>query len=124
MADTMDTAKRHWQDICNFLLGVWLIFSPWIFGFTHVKYAAGNSYILGAIIGVAAASVLVAFHEWEEWVNMVLGLWLIVSPWILKFGTATVAAAAGLLALVGLGASLVPARKASSVDPLQALRAE
>lgn len=37
---------------------------------------------------------------------------------------ATVAAAAGLLALVGLGASFVPARKASSVDPLEALRAE
>jgi predicted permease len=37
---------------------------------------------------------------------------------------ATFAAAAGLLALVGLGASFVPARKASSVDPLEALRAE
>ena len=23
--------------------------------------------------------------QWEDWVNLVLGIWLCVSPWVLKF---------------------------------------
>ena len=32
-----------------------------------------------------AAAALSVFAEWEEWVNLVLGLWLIVAPWALGF---------------------------------------
>jgi len=27
----------------------------------------------------------VAFNAWAEWVNMTLGIWLLVSPWVLGF---------------------------------------
>jgi ABC-type lipoprotein release transport system permease subunit len=37
---------------------------------------------------------------------------------------ATVLLVAGLLAVSGLVAALVPARRAASIDPMQALRAE
>ncbi len=92
MDKLMETAKRQWQDVANVLLGIWLIASPWIIGFTEVQYTLWNAYILGAIIAVAAASALVAFHEWEEWVSMLFGAWLIVSPWGLEFATLSYAA--------------------------------
>jgi hypothetical protein len=28
---------------------------------------------------------LVAFRDWEEWINRILGLWIALSPWILGF---------------------------------------
>ena len=40
-----------------------------------------------ARLGFAAA--LVAFHKWEEWVNVVLAVWLIASPFALEFASHT-----------------------------------
>ncbi len=92
MDTLLQTAKRQWQDTANLLLGVWLIASPWALGFTDIPYALWNAYGLGAIVAVAAAAALLAFHEWEEWVSMVLGVWLVISPWILGFAATAFAA--------------------------------
>lgn len=84
------TLKTQWRDSANLLLGIWLIVSPWVLGFTDVTYAVWNAYALGVIIVVAALAALFAFHEWEEWVSMAFGAWLVVSPWVLAFaGTLT-----------------------------------
>ena len=85
MRKVTETLSHRWQDVVNLIAGVWLIAAPWLLGFTQDGTAAWNAYVLGAIIAVAAAAALVAFHEWEEWVSALLGLWLIVSPWILGF---------------------------------------
>ena len=34
---------------------------------------------------VLALAAIFKFQEWEEWVNGAIGLWLIVSPWLLGF---------------------------------------
>lgn len=47
--------------------------------------------MVGAGIAILAAAALIAFQPWEEWVNLVLGAWLLISPWFLGFSTATVA---------------------------------
>ena len=44
-----------------------------------------DARIVGIVVAVAAIATLVAFHKWEEWVNALLGLWLIVSPYVLGF---------------------------------------
>jgi hypothetical protein len=69
----------------NFLLGVALFLSPWALGFAGDKSAALNAHIVGAIIAVMAFAAMVAFHDWEEWVSVALGAWLVVSPWLLSF---------------------------------------
>ena len=46
-----------------------------------------NFVICGAIALVLAVAALTAYRMWEEWVDVVLGLWLIASPWILNFST-------------------------------------
>jgi hypothetical protein len=85
MATFAETLSKRWQDVVSLVLGVWLVVSPWALGYAGETMAAWNAYIFGVIIAVAAIAALVAFHEWEEWVNAVIGLWLIVSPWVLGF---------------------------------------
>lgn len=82
MSNFNDTLKQHWRDVINLILGLWLIISPWALGYLADTTAAWNAYIVGIIVVVAAAATLVAFHRWEEWINVALGAWLIVSPFL------------------------------------------
>jgi hypothetical protein len=46
-----------------------------------------NLAIVGLAVTFAALFAVLTFRPWLEWLNMVLGLWLFVSPWILAFPT-------------------------------------
>ena len=41
--------------------------------------------IAGILIAFFACAALIAFRPWQEGVNIVLGAWLLVSPWVLGF---------------------------------------
>lgn len=77
--------RAHWQDAGNLLLGAWLLFSPWLLGYTGEAAAATNAYIVGAAIALIAAGALYAYQKWEEWLNVALAIWLVISPWVLGF---------------------------------------
>jgi SPW repeat len=76
--------KESVIDIINLVLAFGLMSTPWIFGFTSSELASRNAWIAGALIGVTAIMALVAFAEWEEWINLLLGLWVAISPWALS----------------------------------------
>jgi hypothetical protein len=78
----MERSNAKLCDVANLILGVVLFFTPWIFGFTG-GVAATNAYICGIIIVVLSLAALAAFADWEEWLNLLVGLWLIISPWVL-----------------------------------------
>jgi hypothetical protein len=44
-------------------------------------------YIVGILIAAAAIGTLILFQTWEEWVNIILGGWLLVSPWLVGFSS-------------------------------------
>lgn len=94
--------KEHWQDAVSVLLGVWLVVSPWVLGFEGNAVALWNSVILGVVLAVASGAALVKFHEWEEWADMAMGLWLVAAPWLL--GYAALATPTWNHVLVGLAA--------------------
>ncbi len=71
-------------DVANLILGAFLFFSPWIFGF-GAGHASQNAYVSGIVIAVLAIAALAAFAVWEEWLNLIVGLWTLVSPWVLGF---------------------------------------
>ncbi|MDI7861984.1 SPW repeat protein [Rhizobiaceae bacterium n13] len=73
------------QDLVNLFLAVCLFLSPWVVGFSLEAMPAWNAWIVGIVLGALAIATLSVFAEWEEWVNLVLGLWLIVAPWMLGF---------------------------------------
>lgn len=71
-------------DVANLLLGMVLFFSPWTFSLsTGVQWQTAST--VGIVIAVMSIAALAAFAVWEEWLNLIAGLALIVSPWLLGF---------------------------------------
>ena len=77
------TEGRTAQDWVDLVLAICLFISPWVVGFVADITPAWNAWIVGVVLGALTIAALSVFAEWEEWVNLVLGLWLIVSPWLL-----------------------------------------
>ncbi|WP_062011838.1 SPW repeat protein [Aureimonas sp. AU4] len=86
---------QHWQDWLVAVIGAWLILSNWVFGFTAPATAVAggsslifwNALLVGAIAVVLSVAALASFRIWEEWADIALGVWLVVSPWVLGFTT-------------------------------------
>jgi SPW repeat len=80
---------RKWRsesvlDLYNLVLAAVLFAAPWFFA--HASRTAGMDLRLSsAAIIILSLAAIVAFSTWEEWINLVLGLWLVVSPWLLGF---------------------------------------
>ena len=90
----------RWQDSANLLLGIWLFVSPWVLGFrSEIPDESWNFFVAGALTAVCAAVGLGLRSFWEEWVNLALGIWLILSPWILFFDRNSVAT--GVATVIG-----------------------
>ena len=79
-----DWSSAKLCDVANLILGMILFFSPWLFGLSSGAQWQTAS-IVGILIAVLSIAALAAFAVWEEWLNLVAGLWLIVSPWLLGF---------------------------------------
>ncbi len=70
----------------NVLLGIWLFFSPWVFGAADTA-SAWNAWIVGAVIaifaGIRAANPV--GPRILSWLNMALAVWVFASPWIFAY---------------------------------------
>jgi hypothetical protein len=79
-----DWSRAKLCDVVNLFLGTILFFSPWLF-----NLSAGAprqiALIIGLLIAVLSIAALAAFAVWEEWLNLIAGFWLIVTPWLLGF---------------------------------------
>lgn len=104
--------KSGWQDWANIVLAVLLFITPWVFQFTTptdttgasettaVSAAAWNAWVSALVVTALAAAALLRFAEWEEWLNAAVGIWLVVSPWLLGY----VALAEAMWSAIVLGA--------------------
>lgn len=69
----------------NILLGIWLLVSPWVFGYHSMGTPALlNSVFVGALIAILAASRLASLRTSTglSAVNLILALWTMTSPWV------------------------------------------
>jgi SPW repeat len=71
-------------DVINLLLGMLLFFAPWVFGFVSTV-ASENAWLSGALISLLATAAIIAFDAREQRLNLLVGLWVAVSPWLLGF---------------------------------------
>ena len=76
--------KEYPLDVYKLGLGAFIFLSPWLFALTYAP-ARVESVISGAAVMLLSLAALIAFGDWEEWAALVMGLWLVVSPWVLGF---------------------------------------
>lgn len=81
----MSMSVKHWQDPANIVLGLWMVISPWILSYQTEMAAMWNAVLVGALVAALAAYELFELKSWEEWSSVALGVWLVVSPWVLGF---------------------------------------
>jgi|HubBroStandDraft_6_1064221.scaffolds.fasta_scaffold713169_2 hypothetical protein len=100
MTQTVVSFPKQWEDWTSWALGIWLLLSPWTLWFEKDATATHNAVAVGLLIILAELIELSVFRDWEEWINVALGAWLIVSPWGL--GTSDAAAKVNFIVVGGL----------------------
>jgi hypothetical protein len=81
--------KKTWRresvlDLYNLLLAALLLASPWLFKLSN-GVAKMEMWAGGAVIAAISLAAIAAYANWEEWANVAIGLWLVISPWALGF---------------------------------------
>ena len=82
---------RTWEDWLGMLLGVLIVLAPWFPTQASQEIAADRSYVIlntfavGVIILCLGQLEYVALQRWEEVAEIVLGLWLIASPYMFGY---------------------------------------
>ena len=104
MAAMKFTPPKQWEDWCDWALGIWLMLSPWALHFAYDSTATRNAIIIGLLVVLAEAVTLTRVQVWKEWINVVLGAWLAISPWVLNI--ASLAAKANFVVVGTLIAAL------------------
>ncbi|WP_336489546.1 SPW repeat protein [Methylobacterium nigriterrae] len=69
----------------NVLLGVALLMTPWYLGLGSETAAARNAFASGVAIAIIAVLAISKSYDWEEYINLAIGLWVAVAPWALGF---------------------------------------
>ncbi len=74
----------------NVLAGIWLIIAPFALGYS-ADIPGTNDLWLGIVIGVLALVRLFAplRSAWISWINAILGVWLVVAPFVLSYANNT-----------------------------------
>ena len=71
----------------NILVGIWLILAPFILAYTGLQVAMWNDIILGVLVGVIALiRTFGTAQAGTSWINVLLGIWLIIAPFVLNYG--------------------------------------
>jgi len=71
-------------DVYNLVAAAVLLAAPWLFSLTNGSARLDFRLSAAAIVAMSLAAMF-AYANWEEWINTLVGLWLIVSPWVLGF---------------------------------------
>jgi nucleoside-diphosphate-sugar epimerase len=94
-----------WRLLASCGLGAWLMFSRVTFGTAGV--IANNDHVIGALIITVAVCAMAEVARPFRLINAMLGLWLLVAPWVLTGATAA-AAVNGILSGLLLVALSLP----------------
>jgi hypothetical protein len=85
MIDLKNRSELTVINIVSAVLAAFLFASPWVMGFSDLQPASWNAWVCGLAVCVIALAAVTQLKEWEEWVNGILGLWILIAPWALGF---------------------------------------
>lgn len=76
----------------NALIGIWLIISPFVVAtFNHLQNATANNVIVGILIALCALLRISSGKAAWSLCNVILGIWMLISSFVLGFSSSTVA---------------------------------
>ncbi|GIH22749.1 hypothetical protein Aph01nite_10590 [Acrocarpospora phusangensis] len=95
-----------------FLAGLYLAISPFVVGFSGFTSLTGNNLIVGIAVAMLALGFASAYGRTHglAWVAPLIGIWTIISPWVISGDVATTATiwnnvvTGAVILLLGLGA--------------------
>ena len=92
-----------------FLTGLYLAISPWVAGFSAMRGMAVNDLITGVALALVGAGLASAYGRTHglAWVVPVIGVWTIITPWVIRGGVASSATAGTIANNVAVGAVAV-----------------
>lgn len=76
-----------WNLLASVALGLWLMLAPTVLGSSAP--ASHSDHLLGALIVTVAITALADVGRAARWVNVLLGAWVMVSPWLLEGAPST-----------------------------------
>lgn len=84
---------KQMRDWVITLLGLWMMVSPRVLHFASIHMGIQSSAIWSAwlagaaiiLVTLGSRFVVVAWNPWQDGTNAALGLWLMISPWVLGF---------------------------------------
>lgn len=77
---------RTWEEWCGMALGVLIALSPWFGARPDSAAVIVNALFVGVLVFGLAQLEYVSLQRWEEAGSVVLGLWLMASPFIFDYG--------------------------------------
>lgn len=83
-APDAEASRNSILDIYNLLVAVFLFISPWLFAYAKSSVRM-DFWASSASIAIVSAAAIAAFSDWEEWLNVFIGIWLMAAPWILGY---------------------------------------
>jgi FtsH-binding integral membrane protein len=116
--------EQHWQDWLVAIVGAWLVVSNLVLSYVIPETAPAaldatifwNALVTGAAAILLGGMAIAAFTLWEEWADIAIGLWLVVSPWILGFADIQLAmwnvVLSGIVIILSAAWTLYDAREA------------
>jgi len=72
-AQSSKTQHDSTLDFYSLLFALFVLVSPWLFAYASSP-ARLDFWASGVLIAVASVAAIVAFSEWEEWLNVLLGM--------------------------------------------------
>lgn len=95
------------QECTYVMLGAWVLVSPWLLKLSDVRgVAAWATALVGGALLALSAPILLVPKAWEHATTALLGLPLLVFPWMLDFSNPTGPVGSAVTAavlIVGLG---------------------
>ncbi|MEC9481931.1 MAG: SPW repeat protein [Halomonas sp.] len=79
--------KTYWREWLMLLLGAWMIVSPYVLGFADSAAVMWSAVISGLILMALALAEISKLQVWEEWGSLMVGIWMVVAPFVLGFTT-------------------------------------
>ncbi|HET6576632.1 MAG TPA: SPW repeat protein [Fimbriiglobus sp.] len=101
-----------YAQLAAFLLGVWLTAAPGALGLSNP--ARANFHVVGPLVALFALTASYQVMRPVRWVNLPIGAWLVVAPWVLGYASwpETVWSVA-----VGLGVAVLSPVRGTVTEP-------